>query len=433
MAQAKLALADEAGPPYHPCMVQSKRLALVLAGGAARGAYEVGVVDYIAREVSKSVGRDVRFDILCGTSVGALNACGLAAYAHEGKDAALRLVDVWTKLQISELVQTDMRAMLGFGRRLLGRGSLADVAVRESGILDATGLERLIERSVPFKNITKNIDAGLIHALTVSTTHVASGKTVVYVQRKGLTIPHWSLDPTIIPRPVEIAAEHALASAAIPILFRAVRLGREYHCDGGLRQNVPLSPARRLGADSVIVINPRHIDGAGLGGSPETDEDFPGPFTLLGKTLNALLLDRIDTDLARLESINRILDAGTRAYGIEFTSALNLALGNGPGRGMKKMNAILVRASEDMGKLAAGFVQSSAFARVQGVTGRVLRHVAERGNASNEADLLSYLLFDGEFAGQLIELGRKDARARHEELCAFVESHHDEPRASGAS
>ncbi len=412
-------------------MVQSKRLALVLAGGAARGAYEVGVVDYIAREVSKAVGREVRFDILCGTSVGALNACGLAAYAHEGKDAARRLIDIWTKLQISELVQTDMRGMLGFGRRLLGRGGVAtDVALRESGILDAAGLERLIERSVPFKNITGNIDSEHLHALTVSTTHVASGKTVVYVQRKGLTIPHWSLDPTIIPRPVAINAQHALASAAIPILFRAVRLGNEYHCDGGLRQNVPLSPARRLGADSVIVINPRHIDDQGLSGSPETEEDFPGPFFLLGKTLNALLLDRIDTDLARLESINRILDAGTKAYGADFTVALNAALGNGAGRGMKKMNAMLVRSTEDIGKLAAEFVQSPAFARVQGVTGRVLRHVADLGNARNEADLLSYLLFDGEFAGRLIELGRKDARARHEELCAFVESHHE---ANGAT
>lgn len=406
-------------------MVHTKRLALVLAGGAARGAYEVGVVDYIAREVSKATGRDIRFDILCGTSVGALNACGMAAYAHEGERAAQRLVDVWTKLQISELVQTDMRSMLGLGRRLLGRAGLpTDVALRESGILDAAGLERLIDRSVPFKNITDNIEGGLMHALTVSTTHVGSGKTVVYVQRKGLTIPHWSLDPTIVPRPVEIDARHALASAAIPILFRAVRLGNEYHCDGGLRQNVPLSPARRLGADSVIVINPRHIEDAALAGSAETEEEFPGPFFLLGKTLNALLLDRIDTDLARLESINRILEAGTKAYGAEFTRTLNAAMGNGAGRGMKRMNALLVRSTEDIGKLAAEFVQSPAFARVQGVTGRVLRHVAERGNARNEADLLSYLLFDGEFAGQLIELGRKDARARHEELCAFVESHY---------
>jgi len=404
-------------------MVHSKRLALVLAGGAARGAYEVGVVDYIAREVSKATGRDITFDILCGTSVGALNACGMAAYAHEGKLAAQRLVDVWTKLQIGELVQTDVRGMLGLGRRLLGRGSLTNVALRESGFLDAAGLERLIERSVPFKNITSNIEQGLTHALTVSTTHVASGKTVVYVQRKGLTIPHWSLDPTIIPRPVEIAAEHALASAAIPILFRAVRLGNEYHCDGGLRQNVPLSPARRLGADSVIVINPRHIDAAGLAGTAEGEEEFPGPFFLLGKTLNALLLDRIDTDLARLQSINRILEAGTHAYGAEFTSTLNRALGNKEGRGMKRMNALLVRSTEDIGQLAAKFVQSPAFARVQGVTGRVLRHVAERGNERNEADLLSYLLFDGEFAGHLIELGRRDAKARHEELCGFIENH----------
>jgi NTE family protein len=409
-------------------MTSPKRLALVLAGGAARGAYEVGVVDYVVREVARSLGRDIRFDIVCGTSVGALNACGLAAYADQGRGAVERLSEVWHKLEIGDLVRTDLRGVLGWGTRLLGRardgeGSAAQVPPRERGILDASGLEKLISRSVPFERIGDNLERGHLEALTVSTTHVASGKTVVFVQRKGLTLPKWSMDPTIVPRAARIDIRHALASAAIPILFRAVQLDREYHCDGGLRQNVPLSPARRLGADSVLVVNPRHVDEDGLQGRTESEETFPGPFFLLGKTLNALLLDRIDTDLARLESINRILDAGCRAYGPGFVETLNRSLGYAEGHGMKRLRALLVRSRIDIGKMAAEFVHSPAFARVQGVTGRLLRHVADRGNAKNESDLLSYLLFDGEFAGRLIEVGRADARARHEELCAFVESH----------
>ena len=404
-------------------MARKKSLALVLAGGAARGAYEVGVVDHILREVARDTRRDIRFDILCGTSVGALNACGLAAYAHEGKDAARRLVDVWTSLEVSELVSPDVTGVLGMGARLLGR-SKADkdsVAARESGILDASGLERLVERRIPFDFIKGNLDKGHLDALTVSTTHVASGKTIVFVQNQAGSLPRWSRDPTIIPRAETITPKHALASAAIPILFRAVRLNGEYHCDGGLRQNVPLSPARRLGADGLIVINPRHIDDSALAGSAETEEDFHGPFFLLGKTLNALLLDRIDTDLARLESINRILDAGTHAYGPGFIASLNAQLNYPPDRGMRPLRALLVRSTEDIGKMAAQFVHSPSFARVGGVMGRVMRALSDKSGAKNESDLLSYLLFDGEFAGQLIELGRKDARARHEELCAFVD------------
>ncbi len=407
-------------------MATKKRLALVLAGGAARGAYEVGVVDHIAREVARDTGREIHFDILCGTSVGALNACGMAAYAHEGKLAATRLVDVWTSLDVSELVSPDVRGVLGMGARLLGR-SKADkdsVAARESGILDASGLERLVESRIPFDFIQPNLERGYLDALTVSTTHVASGKTIVFVQTKDGQVPRWSRDPTIIPRSATITARHALASAAIPILFRAVRLGNEYHCDGGLRQNVPLSPARRLGADGLIVINPRHIGDAALAGAPETEESFPGPFFLLGKTLNALLLDRIDTDLSRLESINRILDAGTREYGSGFVDTLNKQLGYDQGYGMRPLRAILIRSTKDIGKMAAEFVHSASFARAQGVMARMMRSLTERDAPKNESDLLSYLLFDGEFAGRLIELGRQDARARHAELCAFIEQLH---------
>jgi NTE family protein len=391
----------------------SKRVALVLAGGAARGAYEVGVVHHVVEKVAESLGHDIHFDILCGTSVGALNACGLAAWAHEGRAAVKRMIDVWQSLELDSLVRTDVRGVLA-ALRLRS----ADLPLKEGGVLDPRGIEEVVHASIPFAQIDQNLAAGRLSALTVSTTHVQSGRTIVFVQTPNGKLPPWSNDPTIEPRAEKIRAPHALASAAIPILFRSVRIDGEFHCDGGLRQNVPLSPARRLGADAVLVINPRYVNE-----QPQhlaSEETFPGPLFLLGKTLNALLLDRIDTDLARLESVNRILDAGTKAYGPDFVAKLNATLGHRTGQGLRPMRAMLVRASEDIGALAANFVRTHSRA-ITGLTGRLIRRLASSQNDPNESDLLSYILFDGRFAKTLIDLGRRDAAARHDELCEFFE------------
>ncbi len=418
---------------------RAPKIALVLAGGAARGAYEVGVVQHIVEEVARDLGRDVPLDILCGTSVGALNVCALAAFADEPRARVARLADVWTGLHISELVKVDLHGLLAMGRGLLRSSSSPATPVPESALLESKGLERILSAAIPFERIDEHLARGLISAVTVSTTHVRTGRTVVFVQRAEPGLPPWSHDPTITPRATALRLQHAMASAAIPMLFRAIRIDGEYHCDGGLRQNVPLSPARRLGAGGLIVVNPRFVgegagEGAGAGagegaGEPRTaaedrpgDEGFPGPLFMLGKTLNALLLDRIDTDLARLESINKILTAGQRRYGASFIQELNQELRHPAGREMRPLQTLLIRASRDIGKLCAEYVRLPSFhLRVGGALGRIMRRLSE-GDEAREADLLSYLLFDGEFARILIEIGRADARARHEELCAFFDS-----------
>src|SRR5271170_3328914 len=253
------------------------------------------------------------------------------------------MLDVWHGLDLDVLVRTDLRGLLS-----TFRFRPRDVPAREGGVLDPTGIEEVVRGAIPFEQIDDNVARGFVDAITVSTTHVQSGRTVVFVQTRDGKLPPWSLDPTIEPRAAKIRAHHALASAAIPILFRSVRIDGEFHCDGGLRQNVPLSPARRLGADAVLVINPRFVSTTPLSeGSAEKEAEFPGPLFLLGKTLNALLLDRIDTDLARLESVNRILDAGSHAYGTGFVDTLNSTLGYAHGRGLRPMKAMMVRASSD--------------------------------------------------------------------------------------
>ncbi len=398
-------------------------VALVLAGGAARGAYEVGVVAHVVEEVSRELGYDAPLDILSGTSVGAINACALAAFADAPRERAQKLVDVWARLRVDELIQPDLRGVVTVGERWLrpGRASTSGRPSEGRGLIRPQALERLIAREIPFARIDENLRRGHLAALTVSTTHVASGRTVVYVQRPGLDLPPWSHDPTVLPRAARITAQHTFASAAIPILFRPVKLDGEYHCDGGLRQNVPLSPARRLGARGILVVSPRFIKAPAPAGEL-VDEPAPGQLSILGKALNALLLDRVDADLARLEGINELLEAGRRVYGDDFGARINQALGFANGHGLGTIRTVLVRASEDLGRMAARYARSPAFARrTTSATARLFARLAER-EAADGSDLLSYLLFDGGFAAELIELGRADARARHAELCQFFEA-----------
>jgi NTE family protein len=397
------------------------RTALVLAGGAARGSYEVGVVDYLLTRVSKDLANPPRIDVLCGTSVGAINACVMAAYLDDPALCARILVEEWTNLRLEELVRPNPREFLRFvgafiGRPRLGDGNEAD-GNRRGGLLDPRGIERVVERTVRFDRIAANVASGLLLGLTVSTTHVATGRTVIFVEHGTTAKPNWSRDATVSVVPTVIRAEHALASAALPLLFPAVCIEGDFYCDGGLRQNVPLSPARRLGADGLIVVNPRFIPPPGKP-APQA-QGYPSPLFLLGKALNALLLDRIDNDLDRLRRINVLLDAGTRRYGSSFVREVNRELGSHGSSAVRPLRTVHIRASEDIGALAADYVRSRKFtARNPGLLGRSLRRISE-WQGEGEADLLSYLIFDGGFAAQLIELGRRDAMAKHDELCAF--------------
>lgn len=401
-------------------------VALVLAGGAARGAYEVGVVLHILSEVAKDIGRPIPFDIICGTSVGAINACTLAAHAEEPVLRGEVLRRQWTSLKLDQVARPSRAEILGLIGGLVGRrrSPPGPGEVRRGGLLDPRGIEGIVRRAISPERIRRNLEAGRIKALTVSTTDVASGKTVIFLQRRDPGMPPWAPNPTVSVRPAQITAEHALASAAVPLLFPAVRIDGEFYCDGGLRQNVPLSPARRLGADGLIVVNPRYIPPSDPPREValERERDYPGPFFLFGKALNALLLDRIDADIDRLHRINRILQAGKRRYGPDFVEQINGELGDQRKlHGLKELRVVHIRASQDIGSMAAAYARSPEFAaRPTGMMGKIIRRISEWEGAG-ENDLLSYILFDGEFAARLIELGRNDARSWHTQLCQFFD------------
>lgn len=404
--------------PRHPPSFTGS-IGLVLAGGAARGAYEVGVLDYLVEQVARDLGYDVPLDILSGTSVGAVNVCALAAYADEPRGRVARLVSAWQQLRVAEVVRPRARGLYGLLQTVFGREHRQTAP---AALFDATPLEQIIRTTIPFDRIETHLRAQRIRAVAVSATQIATGRTVIFVQRRQAREPLWPGEYNAVPRSVRLRPAHALASGALPLLFPPVLIDGRYYCDGGLRQNVPLSPARRLGAEGLVVVNPRHRRAAA--GEPlsrrKRPDDRPSPLFLFGKTLNALLLDRIDHDIDRLEKINDILDAGRERFGDAFAQELNRKLGYAEGRGLRRLSTVHVRSSTNIGELSAAYVRSPGF-RVSGVLGRVMRQLAE-AEATREADLLSYVLFDGRFAAELIDHGRQDARAHHDELCELFES-----------
>jgi NTE family protein len=400
--------------PPRPALV-----GLVLAGGSARGAYEVGVVRYVVEEVARTLGRNVPIDIISGTSAGSINACLLAAHADKPVERAAMLARQWENLELEDVIRPAPGEIFHIATRVLGRSFRANATERRGGVFDPVAIERIVRGSTPFEAIDEHIRSGRLTALSISTTHIASGRTVVFVQRQAAGVPRWGSDPTMSARTARIRAEHAMASAAVPLLFPAVEIDGEYYCDGGLRQNVPLSPARRLGADGLIVVNPRYIRDETP--SPELAEvrerEYPDPLFVFGKAMNALLLDRIENDIRRLQKLNAVLAAGERRYGPDFGRALNEELGRSQQSPLRPVDVVYIRASQDIGVLASEYVRSAGFSkRVRGLVGRAVKRLGEN---EGEADLLSYVLFDGPFAALLIEMGWNDAKAQHDELVRF--------------
>ncbi|MGZ3420455.1 MAG: patatin-like phospholipase family protein [Polyangiales bacterium] len=398
-------------------------IGLVLSGGGARGAYEAGVLRYLCEDFPQETGIEPWFDIVCGTSVGALNACFVAATGDVLAQSTKLLWDRWLELRADDLLRVRPMEILRLARNVFGGGPVpleppgaTGTGARRGGLIDTSELERFVLESVPWSRITRNLDEGVVQAVSVSATHVASGKTVVFIDKRG-ELPQWSRDPWVRPVKARVSPFHALASAAIPLLFPPMPIDGAYYVDGGLRQNTPISPAVRLGADRVLVVSMRY-KGPQVESSLVPEEAVPSPFFLAGKTLNALLIDRVDYDLDRLRRNNRLIEAGRSIFGEDFLARMNEKLAITEAAPLREVRDLLVRPSQDLGALAADFVASDELRSESGFSARLFRRLAAR-DPQDEADLLSYLLFEGGFARALLELGRRDARARRDELAAF--------------
>lgn len=400
---------------------RAPRIALVLSGGGARGAYEVGVLRYVREKLRV----DTRFDIVTGTSVGAINGAYIAATADRPRGQARALQRVWTDLSIDQIYRFGWKEMRELPRVLFGRDlPKTPHGGKIGGVVDGRVLEQVVRSQIPWNGLTQNLHRGVLRAFSCTATELATGVSTVFVQTMEGRVPtHWPPVPNEAVVHTAITASHTLASAAIPALFPAVRVGDQMYVDGSLRQNTPLRPAMRLGADRLLVIGLRHGEPAHERQTRMREEAqfvYPNAFFLLGKMLNSLMLDKVEADLERIDRTNRMLEAGSREFGPDYAQRLSRAMGRS--EPYTAVQTLHVRPSHDLGRLAWDVVQRTGLARYSGLVARWIRRSVRAEQAGGgESDFGSYVLFDPDYAKAAIDLGFEDARARHDDLMALFD------------
>ncbi|RLB37345.1 MAG: patatin-like phospholipase family protein, partial [Deltaproteobacteria bacterium] len=348
---------------------------------------------------------------ISGTSVGAVNGAFVASAIGEMPGALKQLVSLWADLELPHVLGFGLRQAAGLYRVLLGGSAQA------RGVFDPAPLSAIVGRAVHWRRLRRNIRSGALRALTVSTTHVGTGQPVIFVDAApGVGIPK-GLGLHALVRQAKIGQHHVLASAAIPLIFPPVEIGDEIHCDGGLRLNTPIGPSIHLGMNRLLVVGlstPHAADRRAV-----QDGKFPGATYMLGKVLNAFLLDHVNTDLLDVQRINDFLHDGIRAYGPEFIERINEAAKlRGALAERRLLNSLVLRPTTDIGQVASDYLASNRV-RFGKSLGRAFISMLDVG-AGADADLASYLLFDGGFAQTLIEMGRRDAHEKRDEIEAFL-------------
>jgi NTE family protein len=380
-----------------------KRLAIVLSGGGARGAYEVGVLSYLFEELGKLRKTPITVDILCGTSVGAINAAHLAAHLHDPAEGLARLVALWRSLELDRVLGLTWKTAFQFFR-----------AGGRAGLVNAAPLAELIQREVPWPNISANMRAGKLRALSITCTEVYTGRTVLYMQTGPTTSLPTHAPPNTLIRNERIGPSHVLASASLPLIFPPVRVGKSLCMDGALRHNTPIAPALRLGASHMFVVSTSREQ---RGVAPESPTAAPTTSLIVGKIMNAVLLDHLDNDLAQSRMVNDFIDTGTHAYGENFLRDHNRAAIDRGGRVVHPTRIMVVRPSNPLGAIGSAFLKSTGIRTKSPFTRKLIDWL----DPGEQADLPSYVLFDGQFAAQLIELGRADAKAQRDRVLDFLD------------
>jgi NTE family protein len=370
------------------------RAGLVLTGGGARAAYQVGVVKAV-RDILGNPKKNP-FPILCGTSAGAINATTLAVFADDFTRGVANLLEVWENMHCHHVYRTDPGHIMRSGARWLTAMMLIS-RHNPVSLLDSSPLREMLERTLQFERIQDHIDSGALYAVSVTASGYTTGQSVSFFQG-GSGLEGWERNQRI-GAAVSLKLDYLLASSALPFIFPAVKVHREYFGDGSVRQIAPISPALHLGADRVLVV----------GTGRQTPDQararsnvYPSVAQVAGHALNSIFLDGLSVDLERLERINRTL----KLIPPEKLVEANLPL--------RPVKVLFISPSQPLERIAARFVHELP---------RTVRFILRPTGALNRSgsNLASYLLFEEPFCRTLIDLGYQDTAAREAEVRAFFE------------
>lgn len=384
---------------------------LILTGGGARAAYQVGVLKALTRIRREAGGGSGNpFPIIAGTSAGAINAAALACRADSFDDAVDELVAVWENFRAEQVYRADSIGVIRTGARWLTMMSIGWVLARwrrarPKSLLDNRPLHDLLTTLVPVARLPGLMEAGHLKALAVSASSYGSGLHVTFYDALEAIAP-WTRSQRIAVKG-RIGIEHLMASAAIPFVFPAVSLGiaqrHEYFGDGSMRQSAPISPAVHLGAERILVVGAGRMHEPPMPAEGRTGSgEYPSLAQIAGHALSNIFLDALAVDVERLQRINNTLSLLPEAARERS--------------GLRPIQVLVIAPSQRLDDLAArhlGSLPAPVRALLRGVG------VQGRGDDARGAALASYLLFESPYTRELLALGEADTLARSDEVRAF--------------
>jgi len=370
---------------------EASPLGLVMGGGGARAAYQVGCLRALAK-----VYPDLEIPVVTGVSAGAINAVHLAAHPGTFAEAVEDLALLWESLTIDSVFRVSSRFLVSnafrWGLQLASGGLAGPPGVR--GLVDTDPLREFLEKQLPqvdgvISGIEAKVRAGRLRALAISTSSYTTGRSITWIQ--GDRVEEWARPQRQGVR-AAIGIDHVMASAAIPLFFPAVQVGEEWYGDGGIRLATPLSPAFHLGAGRILTISTRFDRLESEAERPMT-HGYPPPAQIVGALMNSVFLDHIDQDAWRVEATNQLL----RKLPPEDRD------------GLRVVDLLILRPSRDLGREARDFE-----AELPPAFRFLVRGLGTRETRS--PDVLSFLLFDPGYIRLLIEMGERDTEARIGEM-----------------
>jgi len=369
--------------------------ALILSGGGARAAYQVGVLKAIAELLPRQVHNP--FPIICGTSAGAINATALASNAARFRQGVRGLEQVWQDFHADQIYRTEALQLGGRAMRWLSALMLSGVGrQRPVSLLNNQPLAALLSRILRFQRIQQAVDSGDLRGLSITASAYTTGESVSFFQGSS-DIADWGRSRRIGRRST-LGLQHLMATSAIPVIFPAVRIGDTYFGDGSVRQLAPISPALHMGADRVLVVG---VSG-GLSGAREPGpRNYPSVAEIAGHMLDSAFIDTLEVDLERLRRINRTLQLIPEKVRREDKTSL------------REVQALVISPSQPLEAIAARHVHELP---------RSLRFFLRGSGATRGAGstIASYLLFEQGFCRELIRLGYTDAMNREREILLFL-------------